>query len=267
MSLLDFKKKVFSQKGEDGIISHLFGKIGTTSKKCGEVGAWDGVHLSNTRQLILNGWGAILIEKDRRRFATLTKNYSSFAKVRCVCQTVRASDHTLDRLFKKFAFANLDFLSIDIDGLDYEVWETLKARPRLVCVEVNSLPDPESVVRLPKAVAEKDIGQPLGVFCEMGKDKGYELIAYTGNAFYLRADLCRKYSFSPLTPRQAYEDYLDHLSPAEREWLYLASHGLVHPFRRLVNPFFDREKLAIPLGRAISLLLGKYKEKISRSIK
>ena len=55
-----------SQGGEDGILEEIFRRIpvsaNQTAKRrwCVEFGAWDGVHLSNTRQLLKSKeWGAV----------------------------------------------------------------------------------------------------------------------------------------------------------------------------------------------------------------
>ena len=66
--LLRFGRKVHSQGAEDGVTEEIFRVIGTRSKWCVEFGAWDGVFLSNTCNLIRNhGWSAVLIEGDKTR--------------------------------------------------------------------------------------------------------------------------------------------------------------------------------------------------------
>jgi len=53
--LLDYRKDVTSQTGEDGIIDKVFEIIGTQSKWCVEFGAYDGKFCSNTYNLINRG--------------------------------------------------------------------------------------------------------------------------------------------------------------------------------------------------------------------
>ena len=51
-----FEQKYYSQNGEDGIITAIFNKIGTTNKFCVEFGVEDGLEC-NTRYLIeKRGW-------------------------------------------------------------------------------------------------------------------------------------------------------------------------------------------------------------------
>src|SRR5579863_8320566 len=129
MGLLDFKNDQFSQNGEDGVFERVFDLIGTETRTCCEFGAWDGVHLSNTRKLLIAGWSGLLIEADPERFRRLRDNYSGNERVKCVCQLIRGADE-LDRALSQSGFlAPLDLLVIDIDGLDYYIFEQLKIRP------------------------------------------------------------------------------------------------------------------------------------------
>src|SRR5579864_7481607 len=84
MGLLSFKKDRFSQNGEDGILEQIFRLIGTETRTCCEFGAWDGVHLSNTRKLLLEKWTGLLIEADPRRFKQLADNYSTNEGAKCL---------------------------------------------------------------------------------------------------------------------------------------------------------------------------------------
>jgi hypothetical protein len=75
------EKSVHSQYGEDGVIEFLlktFSESGTKlAKRVCEFGAWDGTHLSNARNLIINhGYSAVLIEVERHKFDQLKKNYA-----------------------------------------------------------------------------------------------------------------------------------------------------------------------------------------------
>lgn len=58
--LVDFKKNVHSQYGEDGIIKKIFEIIGTKSKTAIEYGArvWGGLCCSNLDRMYQSGWHA-----------------------------------------------------------------------------------------------------------------------------------------------------------------------------------------------------------------
>ena len=77
-TLIDFnfkiyKKNIFSQFGEDGIIEEIFKRLSDVSdKRCCEFGAWNGKFLSNTCNLITNhNYEAILIEADKKNLMNL----------------------------------------------------------------------------------------------------------------------------------------------------------------------------------------------------
>jgi hypothetical protein len=254
--LLACKSNTYSQNGEDGVIAAIFDRIGTTTRTCCEFGAWDGVHLSNCRRLILDGWSALMIEGDAERFRELVSCYAGNPSVACVHRFVDDGPNSLDSIMREKGIGELDFLSIDIDGLDYEIFAALTVRPRVICVEVNAGHDPESKARFGRAVAQDNVGQPLRTFVETAEAKGYALACYTGNAFFVRRDAAGGSGLPLLTGRQAYEYFLARLSVPEREWLYLVNLGLVNPYFSFANPFLARGALGISLLRAFRLSLG-----------
>ena len=66
--LQSYERRVYSQGGEDGVISRIFECIGTTNRFFVEFGAWDGHHLSNTANLRLHGgWSGLLLDGDGER--------------------------------------------------------------------------------------------------------------------------------------------------------------------------------------------------------
>jgi FkbM family methyltransferase len=59
-----------------------------------DVGAHDGLDGSNSREFIMNGWDAVLVEPLPATFATLQKNYSGMQKVRlseCACSNAEGT--------------------------------------------------------------------------------------------------------------------------------------------------------------------------------
>jgi hypothetical protein len=118
---------LFSQSNEDEVIAQIFSLIGTTNKRFVEFGSGDG-RQNNTIQLLLDGWSGIWCEPHRRRYQSAKERWAKYPveiKRRVV------TPEKVNLIVKD----PLDFLSIDIDGNDYAVWEALKIRPRLVCIE------------------------------------------------------------------------------------------------------------------------------------
>src|SRR5210317_1091770 len=133
--LIKHAKNNTSQNGEDGVIARLFQLLPFSNKRfCVDVGAWDGVHLSNTHSLLVRDekqsagstWSGVLIEADPLRFKSLKKLHDSFGNI-SVCAEVScepSSPQSLLSILKQFAPdlpLNFDFLSIDVDGMDYWV--------------------------------------------------------------------------------------------------------------------------------------------------
>src|SRR5271157_1836728 len=237
MGLLDFQKDQFSQNGEDGILERVFDLIGTETRTCCEFGAWDGVHLSNTRRLLMAGWSGLLIEADPERFRRLRDNYSENEGVKCICQFIRGADELQRALTENGFPAPLDLLVIEIDGLDYYIFEELRIRPRLICVEVNAGHSPLSDVLFARDIAAI-IGQPLSVFCRVGKRLGYRLICFNANAFFLRNDITNP-ALVEVDPIEAYGEFLARLDKKGRRWMYLVNKGLVPPYFRFRNEYLS----------------------------
>ena len=246
-ALLDYARNVHSQLGEDGIVERVVDVIGETSRWCCEFGAWDGVYLSNTRALIERGRRGVLIEADPERFDRLREKYPPGSGHITINAYVDDGESSLDALSETHGVEEeLDFLSIDIDGLDYEIFTSLAVRPGLICVEVNGACDPESRTQLPHEVAARGVGQPLTLFVEAADVLGYRLIAYTGNAFFQRDDVGHEEELPTLEPLDAWEDLGSNLSPELRFWLYKMNLAFESPHYRFENPRLTAEHLRIP---------------------
>jgi len=140
ISLNDYARKIYSQRGEDGIIEKIFSELRIITGVAVELGAWDGIYLSNTFNLIEKGWSGILIESDAERFSTLTLNMKNFSRVRCINSFVCLSkESTLSHILHQEEVPfDFDLLSIDLDGIDYWVLCELQYRPKVIVCEYNS---------------------------------------------------------------------------------------------------------------------------------
>jgi hypothetical protein len=99
---------------------------------------------------------------------------------------------------------NLGILSIDIDGVDYWVWEAINCvTPSIVVIEYNSLFGDEQAVTVPyRADFQRSkahfscsyYGASLAALESLGSRKGYALVGSNSagnNAFFVREDLLR----------------------------------------------------------------------------
>lgn len=177
----------YSQWQEDIILSHIFNQIGTTNKLCVEIGAWDGVHFSNTKLFRDNGWSAILAESNEERLASLYDTARREPDTKAFGHVV-----SIDAMLDFFeAPAEPDLLSIDVDGDDYYLWEDMtKYRPRVVVIEYNQ------TVPLGFDIKQQrggSFGASFEALINLGHRKRYSLIrATTTNLVFIHSDNPRR---------------------------------------------------------------------------
>jgi hypothetical protein len=191
--LLHHAANVTSLSGEDGILEYIFTVIPKVNSWCVEFGAWDGKTFSNTYNLIANaGWKGVFIEADPVKFQDLLANYRSNSRVKCVnCFVTFEGQNSLDNILQQAGTPkDFDLLSIDIDGNDYHVWESLREfSPRVVVIEYNqTIPSHVEFIQ-PRDMNVQQGNAPLSLV-KLGKSKGYDLICVTEyNLIFVRAEL------------------------------------------------------------------------------
>lgn len=187
MNLEQYKKIITSQWGEDGIIEEIFKRISVGNKLCVEIGAWDGKHLSNTWNLWHNeAWSAVLVEGDPKKVEGLREIAKQFPKVIPHCAFVRkdGKDSIDTILDSKIENQRVDFMSIDIDGDDYYLFQSLqKYLPRVLVIEYN--PTVPSGISLIQTEGES-FGASARALCDLAEQKGYVLTTITPtNLFFV----------------------------------------------------------------------------------
>jgi hypothetical protein len=181
--LLEHAANVTSQSGEDGVLARIFAIIGERSRWCVEFGAWDGRKASNTYALIHDkGWSGVLIEGAEPKFRKLERTYAGNPRAVCLHGVVHPGDGagSLDAHLDGTAIPkDFDLVSIDIDGNDYHVWESLvRHRPRVVVIEFNPC-IPNDVLFVQDPDLRVNQGCSLLALVELGRRKGYELACVT----------------------------------------------------------------------------------------
>jgi hypothetical protein len=200
-----------SQSGEDGIIQEIVRRLDVERGWFVEVGAWDGVLYSNTYALVQQGWRGVGIECDAEKFRALQRNMRDVPGYLPICTRVsRDGDRGLDAVLAGTLIPH-DFalLSIDIDGNDYWIWDSLRDyRPAVVVVEYNPRFSAAELKVMPfddSHVCDEesgDYGASAAALEKLGRSKGYRLVAYTGflNLFFVREDLAHgKFERLPVT--------------------------------------------------------------------
>jgi hypothetical protein len=196
-----FAENVTSQYGEDGIIRRIFEIVGFDNSWCVDVGAWDGVHLSNTWDLInKRGWKSVLIEVDSEKFSELKELHKDRYDEVFVRHGVVGWEYpqTLDNYLASTPIPeSFDLLCIDIDGNDWHVWNALTDyRPRVVVIEFNPTAGNE-LCFVQDADHEVHQGASLLALIDLAHAKGYELVATTMvNALFVRKEEFEKFGIA-----------------------------------------------------------------------
>jgi len=192
--LLAYRRNVFSQNGEDGVLMKIFSMLAKSNSHWAvEFGAWDGLFSSNTANFIKNhGWSGVYIEPDNGRFKNLLKNHTDNPKVHCIQEFISIEGkNRLDKILKgvKELPHDFDLLSIDVDSCDYYIWNSLMDyRPKVVIIEFNpTIPLDYDYVQPPDFSVHDESN--LGILVKLGKKKGYELVSCVeNNAIFLRKE-------------------------------------------------------------------------------
>lgn len=206
----EFRKKYsmnkYSQNGEDGIINELCARMGLVPKWVCEFGAWDGKFLSNTFQFIEQGTNAVLIEGDPVKYTALQKTAKEYPNIIPLCAMIshKNTSQMLDTLLSKTQIpTDFDILSIDIDGEDYHIWESLQLyNPKIVIIEINSLIHPDNTEYIHSSSC---LGSGFGATLALGTRKGYTFVCHTGNMIFIRSDLFDKLNISYTNPIENFD--------------------------------------------------------------
>ena len=185
-----YSKKIYSQFGEDGIILEILNRLGSQNLDnwCVEFGARDGMSDSNTFNLIKNhNYNAVLIEGDKSYFKKLCKNLPQKEVIKINKFVNFSGDDNLDRILETTSIPkNFDVLSIDIDGCDFYIFQSLvNYRPKVVCLEFNHL-IPNSVEFVQKKSFKIKQGSSGKSLVKLAHEKRYELVASSlTNLFFI----------------------------------------------------------------------------------
>jgi hypothetical protein len=162
-----------SQNGEDLIIRECLRRIGIERGCAVEIGGNDGLWLSNTRLLVEHGWTCLFVEADYERYLQCKANWANNRNVRSQCCRVD------EKNINAFADDSCDLLSLDTDGSDYEIFKGLKAKPKIVIVEIDSSYPPDVWAFNP------DGAGTYRNTVELGISKEHFLLCHTGNLIFV----------------------------------------------------------------------------------
>lgn len=174
----------YTVDGEAGIIAHIFERIGTGTRVAVEFGAGDGDSCSNTAPLWRNGWTVLLIEPNARYFQDLEGNAHPFDTICLQRFLTPTGPDCISQVVADAGLSTVDFMSIDVDGDDYAIFEQMTCRPRVVCIEFN--PTVPSFMAIRQRENGETFGASLLAMVRLGQALGYRFIGATRcNAFFV----------------------------------------------------------------------------------
>jgi hypothetical protein len=224
--LEQFGYKVYSQNDEDGILEEIFRRIETPMGSFCEIGVQNGLEC-NSLYLIHKGWRGSWLEADlsqkqpiEHKFGYIMNNKRLSVGIGYITpdNVNSAIAQSLNAI--EIDHQCLDFLSIDIDGMDIYLLEALTIRPKVICIEYNSkFPPPlykRPVFNPSYSWKGTDyMGASLTAVNDSAMHMGYTLVAtnFPGvNAFFVRSDLIEGKFDESLTMGELYNPPRYHLS-------------------------------------------------------
>jgi len=207
--ICDFGFSVHSQTDEDGILLYLFSVVGTTNRQAVEICAGDGIECNTANLLLNHGWHALLVDGDPSNVAKARRFYAQSRRTQTFPPKVVQAWITRDAVNQVIRdndfLGEIDLLSLDLDGVDYWIWEAITAiSPRVVVLEYQDILGPDRMWTVPYAddftAGEHSMtgampnfaGASLRAFTKLAHSKGYRLIGVNGygfNAFFMRNDV------------------------------------------------------------------------------
>jgi len=197
--------RIFSQFEEDGIVLALLASLGDGPRLFVDIGAGDGVFASNCANLAINlGFHGLFIDANDALIEHGRAFYGNHPDTSLYPPAFAHSTVTPATVNDVIASAGItgeiDFLSIDIDGNDYWVWEALTVVvPRVVLIETHPelgrrslvAPCAEDPGRVPGKPAHF-LGASPAAMTALAARRGYRLVAanrFGFNLFYVREQL------------------------------------------------------------------------------
>ena len=184
----------------------FFQLLAHIQKKCVEICAGDGVECNTANLIINHGWHGLLIDGDKELVKKGTRFYRSNSNTRVyppiLCHSWITRDNVNEVLANNGFTGDVDLLSIDMDGVDYWIWEAITCiSPLVVVVEYQDILGPEMSCTVPysdsfnayeyptTAGMPNFCGASLSAFVKLARAKGYRLVGcnrYGYNAFFVK---------------------------------------------------------------------------------
>jgi hypothetical protein len=198
VGLTKYREKIFSQYLEDGMIREALESINSINQGFFvDVGSWDGVYLSNCHRLSVDfNFSGICIEANTERHLESIKNNLKY-NVTCINSMISLEENSnLDKILENNNCPkNFELLSIDIDGIDWWVWYSLRHfSPKIVIMEYNGNHKNCSIIEYDKSYIHLNninyYGATPPALKLLADYKGYELVGMNSlNMIFIKKEL------------------------------------------------------------------------------
>lgn len=198
-SLAEAEFSVFSQWGEDGIISWLIDRIGTVTDCFVEFGVEDFREANCRYLLVTRNWRGLVIDGSASNIAAIRGSTLAWKYDLQAREAFITRDTIVDLLSSAGFGERLGLLSVDIDGVDYWVLERITTPSDIVVVEYNdalsgypvSVPYDPEFVRLKKHPSGMYWGASLDAFRHLLEQRNYVFVGTNKagtNAFFVAGE-------------------------------------------------------------------------------
>ena len=229
----EYKKDIYSQNGEDGVLKKIINELGlqVDSMWLVDVGAYDGISYSNFRNLIEQGANAVLIEPClvaglvggtcEEKYLKLKDLPKQFPKVKTLNHFTKIQDEE-NEWWARDSFDYCKMLHEQCGNYDFNPPQKTLDESLL---EIENLPSDYDILNIdidsydhdvwiehklnPKIVIvevnsglfpetikkqKQEGGYSYSDSLTVGNKKGYSCVCHTGNMIYVRNDLVKKLS-------------------------------------------------------------------------
>lgn len=203
IELADTGFSVFSNLEEDGLLFYIISCLNIKNGSFVDIGSNNCIN-SNCANLAFNlGWSGVFIDSDASNIRLGKKIYKSHRLTRPYQNKFITALVTPDNINQLLEHASvrgeIDFLSIDIDGDDYWIWQAIEIiSPKIVMIEnhvefgFNDIVTPYNAdKKMRQQYPHYHGASPLAI-CKLGQQKKYRLIGANRlgfNSIFIREDI------------------------------------------------------------------------------
>jgi hypothetical protein len=211
----DFEFKVYSQWGEDGILDHVISRVWIPNRVFVEFGVETYTEANTLFLLKHRQWRGLIIDGSPANIASVRSGQVFWRYDLATDCSFITRENINEILARNGIVGDIGLLSVDIDGNDYWVWESISGiSPRLIVAEYNSLfgstaaittPYKADFYRTAEHASNMYYGASITALTILARSRGYTLVAGNSagnNIFFVRDDCLG--SLEPQEPSQAY---------------------------------------------------------------